>query len=170
MSSDRPRRRAEPLRARAARAWPAALLCVGCAAQLAPRADPELAAALRAANRDTQILLQTLRAPRPAPCRARDATYADLVGRLRALQMQAVARAVPAASLLARAQPKLRRIDPGFSAQPSARALAGAAATLQQMHVVDCAGRLHGAALAALANQADVFLGQALAYEAMLER
>ncbi len=170
MSSAPRRRLAERWRPRAAWVWPAALLCAGCAVQLAPRADPELAAALRAANRDTQILLQRLHAPAPTPCRVRDAVYADLIGRLRALQMQAVARALAPDSVLTRAQPRLRRIDPGFSAQPSARALGGAAATLQQMQLVDCAGHLRGAVLAAFANQADVFLGQALVYESMLER
>ena len=84
--------------------------------------------------------------------------------------MQAAARALPPASLLLRMQAALRRTDPDFSPQPSARALGGVAATLQQMQLVDCARRLHGRALDAYANQADVFLAQALAYETMLER
>ncbi|OIQ82438.1 hypothetical protein GALL_357710 [mine drainage metagenome] len=145
------------------------LACSACSVPLAPRADAALAAELRSTNRDAQVLLQQLRAPSPGPCAARGANYADLIGRLRALEMQASARELPPASLLARLEGRIDA-DPAFSAQPSARALRGAASTLEQMQLADCAGRLHGAALSAFVAQADIFLEQALAYEAMLER
>ena len=146
-----------------------ALLCTACSVQLAPRADAELAAALRATNRDVQVLLQQLRASAPGPCATRRDDYAALIGRLHALEMQASARELPPASRLARLVDRVDA-DPAFSAAPSARALRGAAATLEQMQLVDCAGMLRGTALSAFALQADVFLAQALTYEAALER
>ncbi len=170
MCSARPSCRADaPRLAWRALLAPLVLASAACSVQLAPRADAALAADLRAANRDAQVLLQQLREPAPGPCATRRTRYAGLIGRLRALAMQASARELPPASLLARLAGHVAA-DPGFSAQPSARALHGAAATLEQMQRVDCAGTLHGATLHAFTQQADVFLAQALAYETMLER
>ena len=146
-----------------------ALGCAACSVHLAPRADAALAAELRSANRDAQVLLQQLRAPAPDACAARRERYADLIGRLHALEMQANASELPPASLLARFARRAIGGDTGFGAKPSVRALHGAASTLEQMQLVDCAGHLHGAALSAFAGQADIFLAQALAYEAALE-
>ena len=170
MYSARPNRRAEAPGA-AWRALLAALVLASaaCSLQLAPHADAALAADLRAANRDAQVLLQQLREPSPGPCTTRRTHYSALIGQLRALAMQASARELPPASLLARLEGRVRA-DPGFSARPSARALHGAAATLEQMQQVDCAGKLHGPTLRAFTQQADLFLAQALAYETMLER
>ena len=72
-----------------------ALGCAACSVHLAPRADAALAAELRSANRDAQVLLQQLRAPAPGACAARRERYADLIGRLHALEMQANARELP---------------------------------------------------------------------------
>ena len=170
MCSARPSCRADAPRL-AWRALLASLVFAGaaCSVQLAPRADAALAADLRAANRDAQVLLQQLREPSPGPCATRSTHYAALIGQLRALAMQAGARELPSASLLARLAGHVES-DPDFSARPSVRALDGAASTLEQMQQVDCAGRLHGAALRAFTQQADVFLAQALAYETMLDR
>jgi hypothetical protein len=152
------------------------LFAAACTLRLAPSRELSLRAELAALNVETQTLLASVDTGADAdtyPLRA--ASYERVIGGLHALELQARARQPLGPARLARAEALLRAggiasapavLDP----YPSARALRGAARSVQQMRELDRGGGLRGGVVAALANQTSVYLAQALTFETQLER
>jgi hypothetical protein len=158
-----------------------AALCAmlsACMVQLAPAYDASIVAGVQSANQDIQLLFAQIGADADvATFSARKPQYDKIVGELGAAELQIKARPIPNAKAITKAAAALARlhvanvtVDPGFTAYPSARAVRDLQDTIQHMEGFDQKAGLHGAAILAFKNQADVFLTQALTYENYLKR
>ena len=149
-----------------------------CMVQLAPAYDSSIVGALGTANQDIQLLFAQIGADADVSTFPdRKAQYDKIVGELGAAELQIRARPLPNADAIKKAAAALQRLnvagvaaDPGFSAYPSARSVHDLQGTIQTMEGFDQKAGLHGAAVLAFKNQADVYLTQALTYEAYLKR
>jgi hypothetical protein len=157
----------------------AGLMLGACTAQLAPEYDKSIVDGLVTANTDMQALFATVDQGVDAASYAasRAASYNRVIGELRALELSATSRPSPPNDLLAtvnrtlqaRGQPLLAA-DPKFTDYPSARAMEDAADTITHMRDADRAAGLHGALIQAFANQAQIYMAQAITYENFLKR
>jgi len=162
-----------------------AALCVGlcatmsgCMVQLAPAYDASIVGGVQGANQDIQLLFAQIGADADVSTfPARKPQYDKIVGELGAAELQIRARPIPNGKAITKAAAALAKlhvanvtVDPGFTAYPSARAVHDLQDTIQHMEGFDAKSGLHGAAILAFKNQADVFLTQALTYENYLKR
>ncbi|TBA72902.1 hypothetical protein [Rhizobium ruizarguesonis] len=159
------------------------LLIVGafvaaCTTQLAPSYDASIFEGLTASNKDVQTLFASLT---PAVSNktygAREPVYNHIIGQLDALEIQARSRPIPSPITLERANTMLSSNglgplsnDSKFTDFPSARSIHDASETIKKMRLVDQRDGLRGAEISAFENQTDVYLAQAITYEAFLKR
>jgi hypothetical protein len=149
-----------------------------CMVQLAPAYDASIVGGVEAANQDIQLLFAQIGSDvDSATFSVRKPQYDKIVGELGAAELQIRARPMPNAKAITQAAAALAKlhvasvtVDPGFTAYPSARAIHDLQDTIQHMEGFDEKAGLHGAAVLAFKNQADVFLTQALTYENYLKR
>jgi len=152
----------------------------GCMAQLAPAYDQTIDTGLASTNTSMQTLFVQIGTGSDAATYAsqgREAAYVQVIGALKALEVQAQARPLPPADLLTtvndllaqQGKPQLTA-DPNFSDYPSVRAMHDAEVTLIAMQTEDARAGLHGMAVNAFENQATTYLSQAITYENFLNR
>ena len=155
------------------------LLVAACTAQLAPAYDPSIADGLNATDKEVQTLFATIGTGVDKDSfPARSPTYAHIIGDLNALEIQVKTRILPPdAAKLPDVEHLLGKLgigqvgqDKRFTAFPSARAIHDAAATLAKMRDTDAAHGLAGELVCAFANQTDIYMAQAIAYESYLKR
>ena len=154
-------------------------MMTACTVQFAPAYDQIIADGLATANKDMQTLFATMgTAVTKDTFKTRADSYAKIIGELNALEIQVKTRPAPSAAItLTEANAALRKIgitpmdaDPNFSNMPSARAIHDTANTLTHMRDLDATAGVRGDALKAFANQANIFISQAIAYESFLKR
>jgi hypothetical protein len=149
-------------------------------AQLAPAYDQTIATGLASANTSMQTLFAQIGTASDAATYAsqgRETAYVQVIGALKALEVQAQSRPLPPTDLLKTVNDLLSRQgkaqlapDPNFSDYPSARAMHDAEATLIAMQTEDARAGLHGMEVNAFENQATTYLSQAITYENFLKR
>ena len=162
---------------RAVGAW-LVLLVAGCTTQLAPKYDQAIADGLTSVNKDIQTLFASVQGGVTKDSYPdREQTYAQIIGSLNALEIQAKSRPVPDSIDLAKINSALTAAgvrpfaeDKNFTSIPSARAIHDTADTMAHMRDADKSGGLRGAEIPTFQNQANTFLSQAIAYETFIKR
>lgn len=165
------------------RGWRAVALAAllplgGCLTQLAPSYDPTIANALSGANSDIQALFVSIGTDADASSfPTRKYAYDNIVAELSATLIEIKARPIPDPEALDKAEAALRKvgvdelkIDPGFSAYPSARSVSDLIDTMKRMEGFDQQSRLHKEAVPEIERQANIYLIQAITYENFLKR
>lgn len=154
------------------------LFLCSCTVQLAPTYDQSIYDGLVSANKDIQALFvaaDTSVTSDTYPTRA--PAYNHIVAELKAVELQIKARPLPSPGALEETNKVLTKLsvggvsaDPNFSYYPSARSVQGLVLTIQHMQVSDRTMGLPPTSLSLHEKQANVYLTQALTYEAFLKR
>lgn len=151
----------------------ASLLLSACATQLAPAYEPAVVSGLERNSIATLTLLASLAGgTQAANFSQREAAYAQRIGELDALALQAGARPEPSGPLQAKLKDWLQAkgMSEPDARLPSVHALQRVSATLAKLRDTDRKQGLSAVEVQAFRGQVLIYLDQALSYEYFLAR
>lgn len=151
----------------------ASLLLSACATQLAPAYEPAVVSGLERNSVATLTLLASLAGgTQAANFSQREAAYAQRIGELDALALQAGARPEPSGPLQAKLKDWLQAkgMSEPDARPPSVHALQRVSATLAKLRDTDRKQGLSAVEVQAFRGQLLIYLDQALSYEYFLAR
>jgi hypothetical protein len=148
----------------------------GCAVQLAPPYDKVVADTLVSANTETMTLLATVSpGTKPETFSAREERYNEVIGKVEALSLQAVARPMPKNKITDAINKLLDKrgvqaLADDEDTPPSAHAIKAIAQTLTKMRDTDRKQGVTAFEVQAFKGQILVYFDQAITYENFLQR
>lgn len=152
------------------------LSLAGCATQLAPSYDKNVAEGLSAANTETMTLLATAsQGTDKSTFSSREDKYNNLIGKLDAIALSAGARPVPKNKVTEVINKLLEKrggkpIDDDDSTPPSSHSIKKIAETLTKMRDADKKQGVTAFEVQAFKGQVVIYFDQAITYENFLQR